>query len=127
MNKFTVGPREQTIPEWAEDLGSRWAYLRMFSVQPYKNKPHIIYVYRMIIHQAFDRNGKWIPLWAYADDCECYNNGEYRVNGGSTGQLGDYSEMRQLMERRVARLQSLWPVLEDKTVRDRIVMPHVVP
>ena len=127
MNNFTVGPREQSIPEWAEELGSRWAYLRMFAVQPYKNQPHIVAVYRMIIHQAYDRNGKWIPLWAYAEDCEGYNNGKYRTNfGDGIGKLGSYAEMRQLMERRIARLQSLWPVLDNKIARDRIVMPHVV-
>lgn len=125
---FFVGPRKQGIPEFAHDgMGSRWYYLRLFAVNPYKNRPHIVQVYRQIIHQTWDKNYKWINQFAYSDDYEAYNNGEYRIGGGQPGAiLESLDDAYKLAAKRFERIKGIWPIIEDLTAIEYFAMPKLL-
>jgi hypothetical protein len=120
MSDFYVGPRKQGIPEYAANgLGSRWHYLRLFSVNRKRDKPYIVSVYRQIIFQCFDRNLNWINEWAYSEDVESWNNGDFRVGeGGPGGRFPTIEEAKDFAAKRYNKLSSLWPVIEDVTAID---------
>jgi hypothetical protein len=124
IKNFSVGPRTQSIPEFAyKGLGSRWFYLRLFSVSPYKNKPHIITVYCQIIHQTFDRDLNWINQFAYVEDYESYNNGKYRTGGGNPSVLvDDLKEAYRIANTRFEKISGIWKVLEDKKAIERFAV-----
>jgi hypothetical protein len=116
MKEFFVGPSKQSMPEFAHDgLGSRWFYLRVFSVNPYKSKPHIVSVYRQIIHQTWDRNLNWVNEFIYVEDSESYNNGKFRIgNGGPTSRFYNLEEAYNFAHKRFDSMSNIWTILEDK-------------
>lgn len=128
MKEFLVGPRKQSLPEFAHDgLGSRWFYLRMFSVNPYKNKPHIISVYRQIIHQTWDRNLKWINKFIYVEDYESYNNGVFRAGNGNPGVLvDDLGEAYRIAANRFEKFAKIWTILEDVKAIEYFEIPNLL-
>lgn len=128
MKEFLVGPRKQGIPEFAHDgLGSRWFYLRMFSVNPYKSKPQVVSVYRQIIHQTWDRNLNWINKFIYVEDHESYNNGKFRTGGGDAGILvDDLTEAYQIAAKRFEKLSSIWTILEDVKAIEYFAVPKLL-
>jgi hypothetical protein len=125
---FFVGPRKQGIPEFAHDgLGSRWYYLRLFSVAPYKGQPHIVQVYRQIIHQTWDKNLNWINQFAYTDDYEVYNKGEYRTgNGGKGAILESLDDAYKFAAQRFEKIGNLWPIIEDVKLIEHFAMPRLL-
>lgn len=122
MKELSVGPRKQSIPKFAHDgFGSRWYYLRMFSFNPYKNKPHIVSVYRQIIHQTWDRNLNWVNEFIYVEDSEYYNNGKFHIgNGGPASLFYNLEEAYNFSCKRLDNFSSIWTILEDKVYIDYI-------
>ena len=122
---FSVGPRTQSIPKFAFDgLGSRWFYLRLFSVNPLKNKTDIVAVYRQIILQTFDKNLNWVNQFAYSEDYEVYRNGKFRNADGRPGVITNsledaYSEAAK----RYGKLSGIWPILEDNVAIEYLTIP----
>jgi hypothetical protein len=129
---FFVGPRKQGIPEFAQDkkLGCRWYYLRLFSVAPYKGQTHIVRVYRQIVHQAWDKDYNWINQFAYSEDYEGYNNGQFSMQSSTVAHrdnaLESLDDAYKIAAQRFEKISNLWPIIEDVKLIEQFAMPRLL-